>query len=43
MNDLLVQNEIGSRIFTLRGKEVMIDRDLAVNCMVSRQNVSMKP
>ncbi len=29
MNDLLVQNEIGSRIFTLRGKEVMIDRDLA--------------
>ena len=29
MKDLLVQNEIGSRIFTLRGKEVMIDRDLA--------------
>ena len=29
MNDLLVQNEIGSRIFMLRGKEVMIDRDLA--------------
>ncbi|WP_294959153.1 ORF6N domain-containing protein [Sulfurovum sp.] len=30
MNELLVQNEIGSRIFTLRGKEVMLDRDLAV-------------
>ena len=30
MNELLVQNEIGNRIFTLRGKEVMIDRDLAV-------------
>lgn len=29
MNDLLIQNEIGSRIFMLRGKEVMIDRDLA--------------
>ena len=29
MNELLVQNEIGSRIFTLRGKEVMLDRDLA--------------
>ncbi|HFQ62311.1 MAG TPA: ORF6N domain-containing protein, partial [Epsilonproteobacteria bacterium] len=30
MNELLVENEIGSRIFTLRGKEVMLDRDLAV-------------
>ena len=30
MNELLVQNEIGSRIFTLRGKEVMLDKDLAV-------------
>ena len=30
MNELLVQNEIRSRIFTLRGKEVMLDRDLAV-------------
>jgi hypothetical protein len=29
MNELLVQNEIGSRIFMLRGKEVMLDRDLA--------------
>jgi len=29
MNELLAQNEIGSRIFTLRDKEVMLDRDLA--------------
>ena len=29
MHKLLVQNEIGSCIFTLRGKEVMLDRDLA--------------
>ena len=29
MDGLVVQGEIGSRIFTLRGKEVMLDRDLA--------------
>ncbi|KYJ87021.1 ORF6N domain-containing protein [Sulfurovum riftiae] len=29
MNELLVENEIGNRIFLLRGKEVMLDRDLA--------------
>ena len=29
MNELLVQSEVGSRIFTLRGKEVMLDKDLA--------------
>ena len=29
MDDKIVQGEIGSRIFTLRGKEVMLDRDLA--------------
>ena len=29
MDRLVVQGEIGSHIFTLRGKEVMIDRDLA--------------
>jgi len=29
MNELLVQSEVGSCIFTLRGKEVMLDRDLA--------------
>ena len=29
MNELLVESEEGSRIFTLRGKEVMLDRDLA--------------
>jgi hypothetical protein len=29
MNELILQGEIGERIFTLRGKEVMLDRDLA--------------
>ena len=29
MNELVLQGEIGERIFTLRGKEVMLDRDLA--------------
>ena len=29
MEGLVIQGEIGSRIFTLRGKEVMLDRDLA--------------
>jgi hypothetical protein len=29
MDGLVIQGEIGSRIFTLRGKEVMLDRDLA--------------
>jgi len=29
MNELVVQGDIGSHIFTLRGKEVMLDRDLA--------------
>ncbi len=29
MNELIAQGEINSRIFTLRGKEVMIDEDLA--------------
>jgi F0F1-type ATP synthase alpha subunit len=29
MNELIEQGEIGSRILTLRGKEVMLDRDLA--------------
>jgi hypothetical protein len=29
MNELIAQNEIGSRILMLRGKEVMLDRDLA--------------
>jgi hypothetical protein len=29
MDGLVVQGEIGSRILTLRGKEVMLDRDLA--------------
>ncbi len=29
MNDLITQSEISSRIFTLRTKQVMLDRDLA--------------
>jgi len=29
MNELLVQSEISSQILTLRGKQVMLDRDLA--------------
>ena len=29
MDGLVIQGEIGSRIFMLRGKEVMLDRDLA--------------
>ncbi len=29
MDELIVQGEINSRIFTLRNKEVMLDRDLA--------------
>jgi len=30
MDELIVQGEISSKIFTLRGKQVMLDRDLAV-------------
>jgi len=29
MDELIVQGEISSKIFTLRGKQVMLDRDLA--------------
>ena len=29
MNESIVQSEISSRILTLRGKQVMLDRDLA--------------
>ena len=29
MDELIVQTEISSCIFTLRGKQVMLDRDLA--------------
>ena len=29
MDELVVQGEISGRIFTLRGKEIMLDRDLA--------------
>ncbi len=43
MNELVVQGEISSHIFTLRGKEVMLDRDLAelykVNTKVLNQAV----
>ncbi len=43
MNELVAQGEISSHIFTLRGKEVMLDRDLAelykVNTKVLNQAV----
>ena len=43
MNELVVQDEISSHIFTLRGNEVMLDRDLAelykVNTKVLNQAV----
>ena len=43
MNELVEQGEISSHIFTLRGKEVMLDRDLAelykVNTKVLNQAV----
>ena len=43
MDELVVQGEVSSRIFTLRGKEVMLDRDLAalykVNTKVLNQAV----
>ena len=29
MNEMIVQSEISSRILTLRGKQVILDRDLA--------------
>ncbi len=29
MNELIVQSEISSRIYTIRGEQVMLDRDLA--------------
>lgn len=30
MNELVVQSEVGSRIYTIRGLQVMLDRDLAM-------------
>ena len=30
MNEMIVQSEISNHILTLRGKQVMLDRDLAV-------------
>jgi len=43
MNELVAQGEISSHIFTLRGKEVLLDRDLAelykVNTKVLNQAV----
>ncbi len=29
MDELIIQSEISSRIFTIRGEQVMLDRDLA--------------
>jgi DNA-binding PadR family transcriptional regulator len=43
MNELVIQSEVGERILTIRGKEVMLDRDLAelyqVNTKVLNQAV----
>ena len=43
MNELVVQGEVGERILSIRGKEVMLDRDLAelyqVNTKVLNQAV----
>ena len=44
MDELIVQGEINSRIFTLRGKQVMLDRDLAklYNVETRRLNEQVK-
>jgi len=40
MNELIVQGEINSKIFILRGKQVMIDRDLAELYMVETKRLN---
>jgi hypothetical protein len=40
MDELLVQGEINSKILTLRGKQVMIDRDLAELYMVETKRLN---
>jgi len=44
MDEMIVQGEISSRIFTLRGEQVMIDRDLAelYNVVTKRLNEQVK-
>ena len=44
MDELIVQGEIGSKILTLRGKQVMLDRDLAelYNVETRRLNEQVK-
>ena len=38
MDELIVQGEINSKILTLRGKQVMLDRDLAeLYCVIPRR------
>ena len=40
MEQNLIKSEIESRIFTIRGMQVMLDSDLAENYMVRKQNSS---
>ena len=40
MNELMLQSEIGERILTLRGKEVMLDRDLATLYQVETRTLN---
>lgn len=44
MDELIVQNEINSRIYTIRGEQVMLDRDLAelYNVETKRLNEQVK-
>jgi len=44
MDEVIVHGEISSRIFTLRGEQVMIDRDLAelYNVVTKRLNEQVK-
>jgi len=40
MDELVVQGEISSKIFTLRGKQVMIDRDIAALYKVNTKRLN---
>jgi len=44
MHELLTQNEISSHIFELRGKEVMLDKDLAeIYGVETKRNEAPRP
>ena len=42
MDELVVQGEISSRILTLRGRQVMLDRDLAALYGVETKDLMSK-